>query len=107
MWVNAFNSWLRAFPLINHLAICLQKGSVCCICRRVSLQSLMRGGGAFTLEVSVGGTFIEALVLLQVWVTGPSGGAAAYAIVFTMMLVTYAFCSGICTSWDRQSAALW
>ena len=65
------------FVICSHLEICLQKGSVLCISQRVSLQSSMRGGGAFTLSVvdvdltSVGNVVLVGLhVLLLVWMAG-------------------------------------
>ena len=58
----------------------------------------------FTLETSVGGSSIKALVLLQVWVTGLSAGDAV--IASTRMLVICALCSGTPTSLDRQLVAL-
>ena len=72
MCVNVSTSCEGALPLICLLEICLQKGSVLCINQRVSLQSSMRGGGAFALsvvDVSVGDVAsVEFYVLLWVWV---------------------------------------
>ena len=66
-----------ALPLNSHLELHLQKGSVLCINQSVSLQSSVRGGGAFTLSVvdaSLSGAVLIGLhVLLWVWVAGPSG----------------------------------
>ena len=77
MCVNVSNSCEGALSMSGLLEICLQKGSVFCISQSVSLQSSMRGGGAFTLSVvdaSVGSVVLVGLcVLLQVWVAGPSG----------------------------------
>ena len=64
----------------------------------------MGGGGAFTLEASIGGASIKTLVLLWVQVTGPSAGDVV--IAFTRMLVTCALFSGTFTSLDRKSKAL-
>ena len=102
--MNVFNSLWGALPLINCLEMHLQKQSVHCICSRVSLWSLVRGVGAFTLGNSAGGTSIESLVLLQMQVTGPSSGDAV--IVITKMLITSALHSRTSTSFDRQSTAL-
>ena len=78
--VKVSTSCKGPLPLSYLLEICLQKGSILCISLRVSFQSSMRGGGAFTLSVidvvirSVSGVVSVGLhVLLQVWVAGPSG----------------------------------
>ena len=44
-WVKSSVSCLGAFPLDNHLEICLQKGSVFCICRKASNLSAARDLG--------------------------------------------------------------
>ena len=74
MWVNVSTSYEGALLLSNVLEIHLQQGSALCINLRVSFQSSMRGGGAFTFSVvdvvvgSVGGVVSVVLhVLLQVW----------------------------------------
>ena len=73
-------SWEGAMPLSSHFEMHLQNRSVLCISQRVSLQSSIRGRGAFTLSVfhmvltSVGGMIsVGVSVLLWVWVAGPSG----------------------------------
>ena len=56
----------------NHFEMCFQNKSVLCICSKVSLQTLIRGGGAFTLVVSCydgdgvsgGVAYIDVFVLL-------------------------------------------
>ena len=82
MWVCLSASWWSALPLSNHLEICLENGYVFYIYSKVSLQTSVRGGGAFTLVVSccdgdgisAGGIVSDnAFVLLWMWVPGPSG----------------------------------
>ena len=45
MWVKSSVSCLGAFPLNNHLEICLQNGSIFCIWRRASHLSAVRDLG--------------------------------------------------------------
>ena len=75
--MNVSASCEGALPLSNLLKIHLQKGSILCICLRVSFQSSIQGGGALTLSVvdaSIGCVVsVQLHVLLQVWVIGPSG----------------------------------
>ena len=73
-------SWEGGLPLSSHFEVHLQNGSVLCISQRVSLQSSVRSGDAFTLSVfdivltSVGGVVsLGVHVLLWVWMAGPSG----------------------------------
>ena len=60
--------------------------------------------GEFTLMVSCSVASTDVLVLLQVWVAGPSTGEAVTEL--TRMLVAAALFLGTSTSPDRQSAAL-
>ena len=99
MWVIVFNSWRGAFPLINCLEMCMQNGSVHCICNKVSLQSIVRSGGVVTLAVSDGSAPAETLDLLWVQVVGPSAGGAV--TVLLRMLVVAASFLGTSASKDR------
>ena len=49
--MNVSTSCKGVLPLSNLFKICLQKGSVLCICLRVSFQPSVRGADAFTLSV--------------------------------------------------------
>ena len=80
MCVNVTTSCEGALPLSRVLEIHLQKGYVLCMSLRVSFQSSLRGGGAFTLslvDLVVGSVSSLALAMLHVslwcgW-QGPSG----------------------------------
>ena len=98
------NLWWGAFPVINHLEMCLQNGSVLCICNKVTLQSPVRGSEVFTLVESGGVASIDALVLLQVQEAGLSTGDAVTELM--KMLVTAALFLRTSTNHDRQSVAL-
>ena len=79
MCMNVSTSCEGTLPLSNLLEIHLQKGSFLCISLRVSFQSSVRGGGAFTLslvDVVIGSAGVVSAVLhvlLQVQMAGPSG----------------------------------
>ena len=70
MCVNVSTSWKGALSLSSLFEIHLQKGSIICSSQRVSFQSSMRGGVAFTLSVidvvvtSVGGVVSVGLHVL-------------------------------------------
>ena len=104
MCVNLSDPWWGAFLWFSCLEMHLQKGWVCCICSRLSLQPLMSGGGTFTLVLPGSGVTTGALVLLWVHVVGLSVGDAV--IAFMRMLGPAALFSGTSTNLDRQSAAL-
>ena len=112
MWIKVSASWWGILPLSNCLEMNLQSGSVFCICNKVSLWYFVRGGGAFTLVVSCGdgdGTLvgsvesINAFVMLQVQVAGPSSVDAATVL---MRMLAAAGLLGTLTNWDRQFAVL-
>ena len=90
--------------LISYLEMCLQDWSVLWICSKVSLWSPVRGGGVCTLVVSGVIAFTDALVLLWVWVLGPSAGDAVIELM--RMLVASASFPGTSTNHDRWSTAL-
>ena len=104
MCVNVLDLSWDAFPLFSHQEMHLQKGSVHCICSRISLLSLVSGGGTFTLVLPGSGITNGAMVLLQVHVAGPSVGEAVTALM--RMLEAAALFSITSTSLDRQSVAL-
>ena len=64
----------------------------------------MRAGGAFNLVLSGGVACTDALVLLWVWVAGPSVGDAVTKLM--RMLAATALLPWTTTNLDRQSAAL-
>ena len=84
--------------------MCLQNGSVHCICNKVALQSSVRGDGVFTLVVSDVDASTETLDLLQMQVLDLSVGDAMTALM--RMLVAAALFLGTFTSLDRQSTDL-
>ena len=96
-----------ALPLSNLLEIHLQQGSILCMSLKVSFQSSMRGGGAFTLSLvdgvvgSVSSVVLH--VVLWVWVARPPG------VDVTNMLIEAVGVAGeswTCTNHEGQSAAL-
>ena len=108
--VNLSTTCQGALPLSTLLEIHLQKGYVLCMNLRVSFQSSVRGGGAFTLSVVdvvigyVRSVVLAVLhVLLWVWVAGPSG------VDVTNMLIKAVGVAGVSltsTNHERQSTAL-
>ena len=110
MCANVALSCEGALLLRNLLEIHLQKGSILCISLRVSFQSFVRGGGAFTLSlvdvvvVSVGGLVLAVLhVLLWVQVAVPSGVDVTSMLIETVGIAGVSLTS---TNHERQSAAL-
>ena len=103
-------SWEGALPLSSHFEMHLQKGSVYCICCRVSLQSSMSGGGSLTLSVfdvdgtSAGGAvFVGVSVLLWVWKVGQFRGDVTTMLMEALEVSGVSLSSTIC---ERQSAVL-
>ena len=103
-------SWEGALPLSSCFEMLLQKGSVSCISQRVSLQSSMGDGDAFTLSVfdmvltSVGGVVcVWVHVLLWVWVAGPSRVDVTNMLMEAMDVTGVSLTS---TNHERQSVAL-
>ena len=107
MWVNVSIPFECSLPLSNLLEKHLRKGSVPCISLRVSSQSSVSGGGAFTLSVvdaSVGDVILVGLcVLLQLWVAGPSGVDATNMLIEAAGVAWVSLTS---INYERQSAAL-
>ena len=107
--VNVFTSCEGALPFSNLLEIHMQKGSILCMSLRVSFQSAVRFGGAFTLSlVDVGVVSVDVVLavlhlLLWLQVAGPCGVDVTNILIKAIGVAVMSLTSTNC---ERQSAAL-
>ena len=109
MCMNVSTSCKGALPLSNFLEICLQKGSVLCMCLRVYILSSVKDGGVFTMSLvdavvgSASSVLAVLYILLWVQVAGPS------EIDVTNILIEAVGIAGVSltsTNLERQPTAL-
>ena len=108
-WVKISNSCYSALPFNNHLEICLQNGSVLCICSNVSNLSTVSsfGVGVVSWEIcgETSGCGIEVVLgeVFCVWLLVLKVGLSVCVAVSMLTVVDVNVGS---TNHERQSAAL-